>query len=659
MELSLKKPDYGVLTREEAVNLLDEACQRITEKSGGIISRDGLQADLIKYIQHGQPQLDYWKDRQPTTWLTDEERNCPEPLSDDEENPIYDNILIDPVKWAEWEFGIVCRYHQAALLRSKAKKKVLNISRRGGKSFGMVLFMLWFIYTHKNSEVILVCPSSYQIETIFDRIRNDVFPHDLRDHWKKVSDGGIITRFRTAGHQLKLEIVSGSEVEGKRTTSVINGYVCSENLRGKGKQSSTEQTSSFAIVFDEFDYIEDEDAVNGIMAIFTEDPENMNIMVASTPSGRRGLFWRYCNRPELGYEVHRWSVWEANPRWSIDIAVPELIEKGWDTYVHEYESEFGEEEFGWIRKQLIIEAFESSLSNFVPNQGQLYKDSPIRTMGVDWDKSANIGPCICVLEADPIIHKFRIIHTEMIPVRGGTEYMEEYTLVNACKRIIELNEQLRPHFIYIDKGFGEMQGEILRKYGSENPDSGMIYKVKSISFSSRVNIYDESTGAKTTHQIKQVLMTQMRKWFEERRIVGSRHSMVIRDQLENYRVEGVTQVGYKWNTENEHFVDALALAIHAINIEFTHLFNTIVPMQVATMDFSLATLQTPNKPEKLGRDDEDNALILTIPSNTMRYNNAGRYYTDESSEFQRSELINLNNQHLSRSGKVTRKVWGR
>jgi hypothetical protein len=648
-ELTLKKPEYRTITRGEAIALIDTACVSISEKSGGIVSRDGLENELVDFIQKGYPQLEYWVGNQPMTWLTEEERNCPEPVDEHEINPIYDGILLDPVKWAEWEFGIVCRYHQAALLRSKAKKRVLNISRRGGKSFCMVIFMLWFIYTRPNSEIILICPSSYQIETIFDRIRNDFFPNDKRGHWRRIPDGGIITRFRTAGHQLKLEIVSQNN-----TTSVINGYICSHNVRGKGKQDEESVLGSFAIVFDEFDYIEDEAAVKGIMAIFTEDPEKMNIMIASTPSGKRGLFWRYCNKPELGYELHRWSVWEANPKWSVEIAIVELLDKQWHTYVHEYEAEFGEEEFGWIRKQLLLEAFEGKHSYFIPNKGKQFEHSPIRTIGVDWDKSAHLGPCICIIEADPQIKKFRIIQTEMIPAKGGTEYMEEYTLINACKRIVQLNEELNPHAIYIDKGFGEMQGEILRKYGQDNPESGLTKKVRSISFSSRVNIYDEATGVKTTHQIKQVLMTQMRKWFEERRIIGSRHSITIRDQLENYRVEGVTQVGYRWNTEDEHYVDALALAIHAVNVEFKHLFNTIVPMQVATTDFSLDTIRSKNKPDKIGRND-DNALILTIPSKAINTHlNSGRYYPEGQ---QQPRGLNVNDSQMSRGKRFRRKVW--
>ena len=652
MELTLTKPDYRIMSRDESVRLIEEACERLTEKSGGVVTRDGLQTDLISYVQEGVPQLEYWVSNQPTTWLTEEEKNCPEPANKEEKNDVYDNILIDPVKWAEWEFGIVCRYHQATLLRSKATKRVLNISRRGGKSFCMVLFMLWFIYTRANSEVILICPSSYQIETIFDRMKNDILPHDKHGHWNKTTEGGIITRFRTAGHQLKLEIIADSEVEGKTTTSVINGYVCSQNVRGKGKQDQKTDYASFAIVFDEFDYIEDEAAIKGILSILTENP-NMPVIIASTPSGRRGMFWKYCNKPELGYELHRWTVWEANPRWTVEMAIVELIDKGWDTYVHEYEAEFGEEQFGWIRKQLLLEAFEGKFSDYIPNKGKICVNSPIRTMGVDWDKSAHLGPCLLIMEADPVIQKFRVVHTEMIPARGGADYMEEYTLINACKRIIALNEEFNPHYIYIDKGFGEMQGEILRKYGADNPETGLIYKVKSISFSSRVNIYDEATGTKQTHQIKQVLMTQMRKWFEERRVVGSRHSVTLRDQLENYRVEGVTQVGYKWNTEDEHFVDALALAIHAINVEFQHLFNTIVPMQVATTDFSLDTLRSDNQPIKIGRDDS-NALVLTVPSSALNTNlNSGRYYPEDVAP----NRTNINDHQLSRSSRFRRKVW--
>lgn len=62
---------------------------------------------------------------------------------------------------------------------------------------------------------------------------------------------------------------------------------------------------------------------------------------------------------------------------------------------------------------------------------------------------------IVVTEYDELLKKFRPAKRVEIP-RG------DFTLDNAVKKIIELNEIWDPKFIYVDRGFGEIIAVLFR-----------------------------------------------------------------------------------------------------------------------------------------------------------------------------------------------------
>ena len=68
-------------------------------------------------------------------------------------------------------------------------------------------------------------------------------------------------------------------------------------------------------------------------------------------------------------------------------------------------------------------------------------------MGVDFDKY-QASSSIIILDFDIDIRKFKVIKRIEVP-RG------EYTLDNAVKMIIELNDIYKPSWIYVDRGYGK------------------------------------------------------------------------------------------------------------------------------------------------------------------------------------------------------------
>lgn len=145
-----------------------------------------------------------------------------------------------------------------------------------------------------------------------------------------------------------------------------------------------------------------------IYAITLEAPDRIGVMMASTPTGRRGTFWKACTQmrfnqdakvklknTKIGYvydssgykraEAEGWKEFHfpslANPEWS-DRMERELKKQYSEVaYEHEVLAEFGTETIGVFNKDYIDEAAS------LPYQLQEARrtDGPI-AIGIDFDK---------------------------------------------------------------------------------------------------------------------------------------------------------------------------------------------------------------------------------------------------------------------------------
>ena len=95
----------------------------------------------------------------------------------------------------------------------------------------------------------------------------------------------------------------------------------------------------------------------------------------------------------------------------------------------------------------------------------------------------------------------------------------EYTLTNAVNRLVELNYSFNPKFIYVDRGYGEVQVELLHKYGMENPLSNLREKVKGIGFGESIEIRDPYTKLPTKKEIKPYMVDNLRQYLEREQIL--------------------------------------------------------------------------------------------------------------------------------------------
>lgn len=183
---------------------------------------------------------------------------------------------------------------------------------------------------------------------------------------------------------------------------------------------------------------------------------------------------------------------------------------------------------------------------------------------------------IIILDFDVIRGKFKVIKRVEVP-RG------EYSYDNAVNKIVELNEQYNPAFIYCDRGAGEYQIERLHIIGDERPKTGLKYKVKGWHFKNSLDIIDPVTKEMNKEPMKPFMVTQLQIVFEREMMMLSEFDEVLHKQLVDYEVERIGANGQPvFISENEHFVDALGLAYLAFVLEFPDLTNTVKKPKTAT-----------------------------------------------------------------------------
>lgn len=145
-----------------------------------------------------------------------------------------------------------------------------------------------------------------------------------------------------------------------------------------------------------------------IYAITLEAPNRIGTMIASTPTGRRGMFYKACTdmkfnqehlvqpvKSKIGsiynpksYDRETSEGWKefhfpstVNPEWSGKMERELKAQFSEVAYEHEVMAEFGTETIGVFNKDFIDEAASIGY-DFIENK---ITDAPI-AIGVDWDR---------------------------------------------------------------------------------------------------------------------------------------------------------------------------------------------------------------------------------------------------------------------------------
>lgn len=463
------------------------------------------------------------------------------------------HIAKDSVVWAKNFLEVNPRVYQILILRDPSLRKVLRAGRRLGKTFSMAIQLLHYSYTRNDGRSLVVAPMKTHVELIYQEIlriaqKNDVVMNSIL---RKVTSP-----------QFMIQFSNGSTIR-----------FFTSGMRSGGKSDVARGQEAHLIILDEMDYMHagDLDALYAMLQKTAEDQPDKVLMGASTPTGRRERFWEWC-RSERFQEF--WFPSYCNPFFSKEQEDEFREQYSSSGYRHEIEADWGEDSEGVYPRKFVDLAFIGPSWDYAP---EITSARSFHTIGVDWDKygaGTNIVVCeVCNdnYEDPRMAGKVKLCYREEIS-------KSEYTLTKGVDRIVELNQIFNPRHIYVDRGFGEVQVELLRKYGVENPMSKLKERVKGIGFGEAVDVRDPYTKLMIKKEIKPYMVDNLRQFLEREMIVFPESDEELYMQLISYVVVRTTSTGRPvfeaGGSAMDHAHDALMLALLAITQNYGDL-NTL------------------------------------------------------------------------------------
>jgi replicative DNA helicase len=494
------------------------------------------------------------------------------------------HIAKDVVVWAKQFLQADLRVYQILILRDPSLRKVLRAGRRLGKTFSLAVQLLHYSYTRKDGRSLVIAPMKTQVELIYQEI--------LRIASKNEVVMNSITR-KITSPQFMIQFTNGSTIR-----------FFTSGMRSGGKSDVARGQEAHLIILDEMDYMhaDDLDALYAMLQKTAEDQPDKVLIGASTPTGRRERFWEWCNSKRF---KEFWFPSYCNPFFSKEQEEEFREQYSSSGYRHEIEADWGEDSEGVYPRKFIDKAFISPSWTYSP---ELTSARSFHTIGVDWDKYG-AGTNIVVLEVcsdnyedERFRGKVRLCYREEID-------KSEYTLTKAVDRIIELNQIFNPKHIYVDRGYGEVQVELLRKHGVENPSSKLKERVKGIGFGESIEVRDPYTKLMIKKEIKPYMVDNLRQFLEREQVLFSEHDEEMYLQLISYVVIRMTSTGRPvfeaGGSAVDHAHDALMLALLAITQNYGEFakISSVTKVETFSNDFFI--------PKNSKEDEESSKSYLS------------------------------------------------
>lgn len=471
--------------------------------------------------------------------------------------------IYDPVIWAkeflDWEpreskKGV---QFQKMMLRCTSPRKVLRLGRRLGKSEVLVITILHFLFTNSPeakrwdesqkkwvdgySTILILAPYLAQVQLLFKRINQLIKKNPMLE-------SAIKRNVATPYHEI--ETYHGTKVSG-----FSSGSSGAESARGQRAD---------LIILDEMDYLQSKDLEN-IVALIMEHGD-VHLMCSSTPSGRRDYFFKFCKEVMYFKEFYYPSM--VNPSWSekMEAELRELYKTD-VAWQHEILAEFGIEAASVFQHQYIDRAMKDyRYEEMIPNSNCMY------SIGVDWNDPDN-GTKLCVLRWDASKGMFSVVEKVSIERHGWTQ-------LAAIDALVHLNRKWEPDFIYVDKGHGGCQIEVIHQFGldakfrndSNSSVDQRLAETVGIDFGSSTETFDPIDGTPIKKMMKPYMVENLVRRFEQQQIQFSIYDEELHKQLMGYRVGKISASGrpiYEAGSEGDHALDALMVAALAFQMELS------------------------------------------------------------------------------------------
>lgn len=437
--------------------------------------------------------------------------------------------------------------------------KVLRMGRRLGKTVVLAAEALHKAATNANFKILYVAPFESQCTVFFGMIEKMLTNTVLKP-----------TSFRKKPYYL--QFANGSTITGHTA-----------NVRASNKGSSIRGAEGDHIIIDEMDYGIDDVIEEVIIPIYNGN-NIATITGASTPTGRRGVFYDWCvNGKKDGIREFYYTSFH-NPKYNSEADTFNKRHMTKSRYQHEILAEFGEEMEGVFKNKDL----DSCLSDYHYNTLKRNPEN-MYIMGVDWNET--FGVCIVIIERSKKSGKYRVFRHVIIE-------NQELTQLAGVSKIIDIHTKECPcDFIYVDHGFGATQIELLKKYGMDHPETRFCEIVKDIDYGGKIIMKDPVTKKDVERPAKPFLVHNTQLVVESNGLFmpeAEDTELGIAGQMRNFRVSKFSATGnpiYEGKLhgqDNDHSLNGLFLALMGYTLELQQVLPDPVVVAVKQVnDFRL------------------------------------------------------------------------
>ena len=472
---------------------------------------------------------------------------------------------VDPYYWAEKNIDIFqkdsekrlfsYRWYQDIQIKCSSSKKAVRCGRRTGKSYGLSLDIFERMMNNPNYQVLVVTPFLSQAKELADTVRKLIraVNPELGD-WDS-----IVARSVTSPYQ-EIRFTNGSTFK-----AFTAGNDNANAVRGQG---------AHLIVIDEADFLSQE-AFDSIMAILMDKP-NTEIICTSTPMGENIMFKLSNSKDYKEFHFPSFVI----PHYNDDMDQANRENLSINGYLQEIMALYSLDDRAVFQPDFINNAVNTNVS--VPIYDVLSnRDNYIVSLGCDWNAD-RVGTRICVLAYSKSEGKMFIANMSNVRKEGWTQ-------VAAIEKIVDINRQYRPDYIYVDEGFGEANVQQLKlialeSYGKvpvNHPDL-KLSEIVPINFASTLELKDAITGEIRKKYFKNFIVETTKRALEKGVLALADpvcESVIaqMRGYMIKSRIVGGREV-YEPKTKElgDHDLDAFMLALCAIHMNEESILDTSI-----------------------------------------------------------------------------------